>query len=325
MTVKFMVTGSMGCIGSWVLRNLVDEGVEVVAADVSSDRSRPSLLLTEEEMSTRVTWAELDITDATAVRRVVDDAGVTHIVHLAGLQIPFCAADPSLGAAVNVVGTVNVFEAARHAGVSGLTYASSLAVLGPAELYPVRPIVDDVTPMPTTLYGAYKVANESTARVYWNDHGVGSVGLRPYVVYGVGRDQGTTADLAKATLAAAAERPFHIRFDGSVAIQHANDVAKIFIAAARAGHGGASVCNLRNDVCEVSDFVDALGLVCPGSAITVADGAPLRYPADLDDAGIRAIVGDIAHTPLAAALANDVALFAELVEADKIDLSQLDP
>ncbi|MEZ4711488.1 MAG: SDR family oxidoreductase [Caldilineaceae bacterium] len=229
-----------------------------------------------------------------------------------------------MGSQVNVVGTVNIFEAARHAGVKGLAYASSLAVLGPAHLYPERPVKDNVPLLPTTLYGVYKVANEGTAQIYWQDWQVGSVGLRPYIVYGVGRDQGMTSDIAKAVLATAAGRPFHIRFDGPVGLQHANDVAQMFIGIARAQHQGAAACNLRNDVVEVADFVAKLKAMYPHSQVTFAQNAPLPFPADLDDSGLRAIIGEIPHTPLEAAIAQDYARFEALLQAGKIDLKQLE-
>lgn len=324
MTEKFMITGSMGCIGSWVLRNLVDEGVDVVATDLSTDPVRPALLLSDEEIREKIAWEKLDVTDLDAVRSVVDRHGITHIVHLAGLQIPFCRANPSLGSAVNVVGTVNILEAARHAGVKGLSYASSLAVMAPAGEYPDRPVADDVPLRPNTLYGIYKVANEGSARIYWQDWEVGSVGLRPYVVYGVGRDQGMTSDIAKAILAAAAERPFHIRFDNEITLQHADDAARIFIACARAEHRGAAACNLRNDVIDVADFVAKLQTIAPDARITYERDTPLPFPADLDDSGLRSIIGEVPHTPLEDAIVQDMGRFRELLAAGKIDLGQLE-
>jgi len=324
MTEKFMITGSMGCIGAWVLRNLVDEGVDVVATDLSTEPVRPGLLLSDEELEEKITWAQLDVTDLDAVRALVDGHGITHIVHLAGLQIPFCRANPSLGSAVNVVGTVNMLEAARHGNVKGLSYASSLAVMAPADEYPERPVADEVTLRPNTLYGIYKVANEGTARIYWQDWQVGSVGLRPYIVYGVARDQGMTSDIAKAVLAAAADKPFHIRFGNQVTLQHANDAARIFIACARAQYQGATACNLRNDVVDVSEFVEKLTTVAPNAKITFDRDVPLPFPADLDDSGLRSIIGDVPHTPLEDAIAQDMARFKTLLDAGKIDLAQLE-
>ncbi len=325
----FLITGSLGCIGAWVLRNLIDEGVTIIATDLADDPVRPRLLLSDDELA-QITFAKLDVTKLNDVRALVDEHGVTHIVHLAGLQVPFCRANPSVGAHVNVVGTVNLFEAARHAHtqnggtVQGLAYASSLAVLGPADRYPDTPVRDDVPLDPQTLYGVYKQANEGTARLYWQDWNVSSVGLRPYIVYGVGRDQGMTSDIAKAILATAAGRPFHIRFSGPFALQDADDVAKMFIASARAEHKGAATCNLRNDVITVDDFVQTLSELYPQAQITHAENAPLPFPPDLDDNGLRAILGDIPHTPLREAIQQTYERFAALLARNQVDLWQLE-
>jgi nucleoside-diphosphate-sugar epimerase len=321
----FLVTGAMGCIGAWVLRNLVVEGVRVVATDLATDPVRPGLVMTPEALA-QVTFAQLDITDLPALQSLVAQQQVTHIIHLAGLQVPFCKANPSLGARVNVVGTVNIFEAVRQSQgqVRGLSYASSLAVLGPADLYPERPVADDIPLYPGTLYGVYKQANEQTARIYWQDWQIGSVGLRPYIVYGVGRDQGMTSGIAKAILAAAAGRPYEIKFDGPVALQYADDVARMFIGAARASHAGAAACNLRNDVVTVADFIGALQAEVPQANITYTAGSLLPFPADLADSGLRAILGDMPHTPLPAAIRTTLELFKPLLAANRLDLSQLD-
>jgi nucleoside-diphosphate-sugar epimerase len=207
--------------------------------------------------------------------------------------------------------------------VRGLSYASSVAALGPDDYYAQKPVADDARLRPDTLYGVYKMANEHTARVYWQDWGVGSVGLRPYIVYGVGRDQGLTSDLAKAILATAANRPFHIKFGGTVALQYTADVAAIFIAAARAGYQGAAVCNLRNDVVAVADFVAVLKAAAPSAEITYQADNNLPFPADLEDSGLRAILGDVPHTGLATAVKETLAQFRELVAGEKVDLGQL--
>ncbi len=321
----FMLTGAMGCIGAWTIRNLVREGATVVATDLATDPARPRLLMSEDELA-RVKFVKLDVTDLKAVRAVVEDNGVTHIIHLAGLQVPFCRANPSVGAAVNVVGTVNLFEAARHnwGQVKGLAYASSLAVLGPAELYPETPVMDDVPLIPATLYGVYKQANEGTARIYWQDWQIPSAGLRPYIVYGVGRDQGMTSDIAKALLAVAAGRPYHIRFGGPTALQYADDVARMFIGCARAGYQGAAACNLRNDVVEVADFIAQVKAYDAGAALTSTPGNLLPFPYDLDDGGLRKILGKVPHTPLATAIDESVTLFRDLLDRNLVDLKQLD-
>ena len=95
-----------------------------------------------------------------------------------GCRCPTCRANPPLGALVNVIGTLNVFEAARAAGITHVVYASSAAVFGITD----EAVDETVTPEPLTHYGVFKQANEGNARVYYRDHGVSSVGLRPFTV-----------------------------------------------------------------------------------------------------------------------------------------------
>ena len=320
----FLVTGSMGCIGAWVLRHLVNDGATVVATDTSLDTRRPGLLLSPSELAA-IRLEHLDVTDKSQVLSVVRDCGVTHIIHLAGLQVPFCRANPSGGAAVNVVGTCNIFEAARElrGQVEGLSYASSVAVFGSACKYPKTPVGDDAPRLPETLYGVYKVANEDAARVYWQDWQLSSVGLRPYVVYGVARDQGMTSDITKALLAVAAGRKYHIRFSGLVALQHAGDVAHLFIESSVCGFRGAAACNLRHDVLDVGDFVAMLAARAK-APITCEANKPLPYPADLDDSGLRAVVGTVPHTKLERAIDETIAEFGKLLTAGRVDIGQLE-
>ncbi|MEZ4717232.1 MAG: NAD-dependent epimerase/dehydratase family protein [Caldilineaceae bacterium] len=139
----------------------------------------------------------------------VSAQGITHIIHLAALQVPFCKADPVAGARVNVVGTVNVFEAAKAAGLGQVVYASSIAVYGPAGHYADAILPADAPLFPQTHYGVYKQANEGTARIFWQDDGIASVALRPYTIYGPARDQGLTSEPTKAMLAASGRRLSH--------------------------------------------------------------------------------------------------------------------
>src|SRR4051794_23649624 len=182
---RFLVTGALGCIGAWVVRNLVREGVPTAIFDLASDPRRLRLIMRDDELA-QVQMLTGDITDLAAVEGALNASGATNIIHLAALQVPFCKADPVLGAQVNVVGTVNVFEVAKRTGLRRVVYASSAAVYGISEEYPEGPIEHDAPLRPRTHYGVYKQANEGTARVYWADDGVPSIGLRPYVVYGPG-------------------------------------------------------------------------------------------------------------------------------------------
>lgn len=292
----YLVTGSMGCIGAWALYHLVRQKQRVISFDISDNRSRLNLLLSAADQQP-ITFVKGDLTQFDALLSTIRTYGVTHILHLGALQVPFCRANPVLGSQVNVVGTVNVFEAARQAGITHLTYASSIAVFGPAALYPPTPLPNDAMRAPTTLYGVYKVANEDTARIYWQDYRLSSVALRPYTVYGVGRDQGLTSDPTAAILAAVRGQPYTIKFSGAMHFQWASDVAQQFIDAATVPGEGAAVYNLGNPPATVEDFVAIIKMLKPDAAITWTDDI-LAFPTILDDRLLRERVPTVYATPL---------------------------
>lgn len=317
---RFLVTGSSGCIGSWVIKLLGEAGIPVVGADIDPEPRRLAQLIPPESLPS-VSFVRLDITDLDGVLRVLEGYRVNRVIHLAALQIPFCRADPVRGALVNVVGTVNIFEAARRLGIRSLVYASSVAVFGPPSFYGDAPLSDNAPQRPETLYGIYKQANEGTARLYWQDYGVPSVGLRPWAVYGVGRDQGLTSDPTKAVKAAVLGVPFKIRFGGRLDLQYAEDVAGVFIAAARQRVAGAPVFNIRGSVVSVEEFLAELGEILPESRGLIGwEGPPLPFPPELDDRGLREFLGGrVPHTPLAEGIRRTAEIFRALKAAGRLD------
>ena len=322
MEERFFLTGALGCIGAWVVRNLVQAGVPTTIFDLGGSDYRLRLILSEDEL-TKVRLVNGDITDLAAVEHSIGETGATHIVHLAALQVPFCKADPSLGARVNVVGTVNLFEAAKRAGIKRLVYASSVAVYGRSEEYDAGPLGDDAPLNPQTHYGVYKQANEGTARVYWLDNGISSVGLRPYTLYGPGRDQGLTSGPTKAMVAAAAGQPFHIPFSGTQCLQYADDVAKIFLQAARAPFDGASVFNLRGSVVSMGEIVAAIEAAVPQAKGQITfDGPQLPFPEELDDSGLRAALGTLPETQLNEGVAQSIAVFRAALADGRMTVSK---
>jgi nucleoside-diphosphate-sugar epimerase len=226
-------------------------------------------------------------------------------VHLAALQVPLVRADPALGALVNVVGTVNVLEAARRAGLAApVVYASSIAAFGPRG-------PGDV---PQTLYGVFKRANEETALRYFEDYGVSSIGLRPHTVYGPGRDQGLTSSPTVAMLAAAAGVPYEIPFGGRLQLQYLPDVAEAFVRASEAGVTGAFVHTLDGpsaSVGEVVELVEAASGVAPGTIRWQGDALP--FPGHVDGHGFVDLLGGSVNRPLEDGVADTVARFRRLL------------
>lgn len=305
MSERILVTGANGCIGAWVVHLLAAEGVEVVAFDVAADEHRHRLI--NRGGLPDVRWVRGDLTVQADVLAAAE--GATRIIHLAALQIPFCRANPALGAAVNVTGTVHVFEAAAQLGVTQVAQASSIAVFGTSADYPDTIIPADAPRRPTTLYGVYKVATEDLAAVYRAERGVRSIGLRPHTVFGPGRDQGMTSLPSVAIERAVRREPFHVDFGGSLDFQYARDVAAAFIHAARVDIDGAPTFNLAGHSITVAEFASVTADVTGFDGITVGT-APLPVVEGADASAWFDDAGGPPPTPLRAAIEESAATFA---------------
>jgi nucleoside-diphosphate-sugar epimerase len=295
---RTLVTGALGCLGAWTLKALLDLGEEPVGYDLGDDDARLRLVLDGDERE-HVTLVSGDVTDARTLGRALDEHGITRVVHLAALQVPFCRADPARGARVNVFGTVVVFEAvrARHRRIHGLAYASSTAVYNAGD---PSPAPESGGTAPSTLYGVYKLANEGTARVFWNEDRVASIGIRPYVVYGPGRDQGMTSGPTLAMEAAARGEGFEIAYGGTAQYDFAPDVGHAFALAARAASEGAHVANFPGAPWAMDDVVAAIESAAPEIVGEITwDDTQLPFPESLESGLLEELVGPLPETPLA--------------------------
>jgi nucleoside-diphosphate-sugar epimerase len=327
--MRVLLTGGYGCIGSWIVRNLLARGDQVWVYDLREDTRRLRLLVPEDQLAA-VPFIEGNVTDLHALRRAVDLNGITHVIHLAGLQVPTCRADPMLGATVNVVGTLAVFEAVRLARpqVERLVYASSAAVYGPPDLYYAgtdsTPLPDDAPLIPSSHYGVFKVCNEGNARIYYQEFGLSSIGLRPWTVYGVGRDFGMTSEPTKAIKSVALGRRYAISYGGRQDLQYADDAAKVFIRALEAPYEGAKSYNLRGAVVDLTTFHRALCAVAPEAADLVTFGdRQLAIAYDLDDAALQRDLGPLPTTPLVDGIRQTLAIFRTLAAEGRLDADDL--
>ena len=321
---RFLVTGALGCIGAWTVRTLVREGVPVVAFDLGRDPRRIAQIVEPDELD-QVTFVTGDITDLAALERALDEQAITNVIHLAALQVPFCRADPPLGAQVNVTGTVNVFEAVRRrgAGMAPVVYTGSIGMYSPSDVDPVTGrLEEDAEAHPGNHYGVYKRANEGTARLYWTDSGVPSVGLRPMTVYGAGRDQGMTSTPTVAIAAAVLGIPYEISFGGRTLFQYAADVARTLILASRSPGTGSPVYNLGGDAVHLTDWVAAIEDAVPEAAgrITLAQ-TELPFPADIAHDRL-AELGDVPVTPYRDAIAETADIYRRLAAEGRLDAGE---
>ena len=288
----------------------------MVAYDLGGDRRRLRVLMTPDELD-RVIFATGDITDLDQLEAALDEHEINRIIHLAALQVPFCRADPPLGARVNVVGTVNVFEAAKRRAdrMGPIVYTSSIGMFSAGDVDPGSGrLLTTATPHPVNHYGVYKLANEGTARIYALDDGLTSVGLRPMTVYGVGRDQGMTSGPTKAIVAAVLGQPYTVPFGGATLYQLAEDVAGTLVLASRTTLTGAHVFNLPGAAVDQAGLVAAIDAAVPGAA-GLLDFAPvsLPFPSEIDHDGIEAL-GEVPLTPFTEGVGATVAVLRRLAD-----------
>ena len=319
MPETYFITGAQGCIGSWIVKALTERGDNPVVFDRSDDSRRLSAIMNDDDLA-RVRFITGDITDGAAVLEALSESEATRVIHLAGLQVPTCKADPVTGALVNVAGTLNVFEAARRIGINGVVYASSAAVYGMND--DDLALDESAACEPTTHYGVFKRANEGNARVYFLDHGINSVGLRPLTVYGVNRDTGLTSDPTKAMKSTVLGRPFHIRFGGATDFQYVADTAATFIACADNTPAGAHVFNLHGETVTVERIAKFINAESNTDLITFG-GPPIPIAAAMDDSAIRRLMNDLPSTPLEIGIRETMDRFAALRDAGRLDTSDL--
>jgi nucleoside-diphosphate-sugar epimerase len=308
-----------------VLKNLLDLGESVVAYDLSADTRRAAMIVEAETLS-RVVQVTGDVCDVDGLVGAIDAHAITHVIHLAALQVPFCKADPIKGARVNVLGTLAVLEAIRRSEgrIPRLSYASSAAVYGSEAEEGGGMVTEADDPHPGTHYGVFKRANEGNARVYWNDEGIPSVGFRPLTVFGPGRDQGITSSPTVACKAAVVGKKYHIPFGGKTAMVYVDDVAKLFIAAADAGLDGARVYNVCGEIVSMADIVGAIH-EASGTRDLIGFDAEKSIPITplIDEGKLRQDFKEIGMTRFSDGMRSTVATFQSLHEQGRLDTREI--
>ena len=157
------------------------------------------------------------------------------------------------------------------------------------------------------------------------DFNISSVGLRPWTVYGVGRDLGMTSEPTKAIKAALLGRPYAISFGGWTDFQYVDDVAKAFVLCLERPYSGAKSYNLRGAVVTLADFHAALGRVLPEAATLVTTGkTQIAIAYDLADDALQRDLGLMPKTSLEDGIRETVAIFRQLQAEGRLDTADLD-
>ena len=176
----YLVTGGAGFIGSNIVERLVQSGERVRILDNFSTGKRDNIVAFKDEVEV----VEGDIADLSVCHKAVSE--VEYVMHQAALpSVPRSIRDPIASNRSNVVGTLNMLQAAKEAGVKRFVYASSSSVYGDSE---VLPKVETMTPAPLSPYAVSKLAGEHYCRVFYQLYGLETVSLRYFNVFGPRQD-----------------------------------------------------------------------------------------------------------------------------------------
>ena len=297
MSRSIVVTGAAGFLGSWVTKQLLEEGWRVTAFDRVRDDTKLRRIAGNAAADT-VTWHDGDIADPNTIGPVIREARPDRVIHLAAVLIPVCKDDPVTGARINVIGHINVMEAAADAGCGHVVYASSGAATGRAR--------DGAL---FTVYGTFKHWNEEFSATRWRDRGIASIGLRPAVVYGPGREVGATAFVNAAIEDVVAGRPHRLTTRWRHRVEYVEEIADAFCKCAALDVEGAHACDLTTKVTDENDLIAVLQYVAPGCAVLMPeDESAFREPLPSDTGPLETLIGPRNHVGLAEGVARTIAI-----------------
>jgi UDP-glucose 4-epimerase len=283
--MRVLITGGMGVIGAEASRRFVKEGHRPVIFA----RHRDDNLI--RDIVDKVDVELGDITDLPRLIEVIKRNKITHIVHAAAFVGAVSAANPALSINVNVMGTVNVLEAARLMDVHRVVYTSAKGIYGPfwgdfgAPNY--KPVPEDYPKNPKRIYDAAKLMSEHTAVYYADNMGIDTVVLRFATTYGPGKTarhgkMGVTSEIVEGPFAG---RGFKIEKGGDEKddfIYNKDSAFGIYLAVT-AKNPKSRVYNIGSGVGgTLRDFESAIRKHIPDAKIEIGPGLNflgMPYPA----------------------------------------------
>lgn len=269
MTV--LVTGGGGLIGARIVQKLLKRGETVVSADMSGDQPRLDAFADEP----RLRRVACDVREYDRLLARMREFGVERVIHMAALLVPLTEDEPAIGFSVNITGATNVFEAARHAGVKRVCYATSISTYGDQSKYGDVAVNEETDRHPYSLYGYAKLINEETAKAYTRNFGLDTRGIRIAMVFGHGRVTGRSSAMSRVISAAAVGAPAvsDVAAGQPAPVIHVEDVAECMVRLGFAENLALPVYAGLNQLATVQDAVDIVRRHIPDADIRFADDA----------------------------------------------------
>ncbi len=340
---KVFITGGTGCIGAVTVYQLItqygDEIEQVLIASRSASSDQLEIWFGESLQQYvdegRIAFARVDIGDQQSLQSTLEAFQPTHLIHLGALQSPDCASNPEKGLAVNLAGTMNLFnmiEALEHP-LKRVVFASSGAVYGKRAMYPEATVAENAQLAPPNLYGVWKVAGEHLANLFHEKTGIPTVSLRLNTTFGPGRDQGTTSaptKVMKSLVIGANEGkslPFEMPYRGRENYHYVEDVGAHFAGVCMMPFDGCQAFNIKGKTIEVSQFLETVDTIANELGIAefletgiAAEATPNLFICDLDDAAVEEQFPGLPRTPIEDGIRKTIERFRVMVTQGRVKI-----
>ena len=274
--MKVLITGGMGVIGSWVSTKFVQEGHRPVLMARHLDNN---LIRTIKD---KVDIELADVVDLPRILSIIQKYHVTHIIHMAALIGALSGQNPPQSIQINVLGTLNILEAARFMKVQRVVFASAKGVYAPIEgeygppTY--KPITEDYPKKPFRIYDSAKLMGEHMGQFYQRTYGLEFAALRFSSTYGIGKtarhgdDKAVLSTLIEGALAGKPvlitkgeyqKNDFIYTKDAAHGVYLACTASKLNSSAYNIGTGRGAA---------VEDFAEEVRRLLPGASVEVRSG-----------------------------------------------------
>ena len=288
-----LVLGGTGFIGGYVTRALAAGGRRVTAYARSGPSPEMRAVLREE--AERITIVNGSVSNLPGLLASIQAIKPSAIVHAAAnVDVPTLLMDPYQAFVDNVTSTINVFEAARLAGVRKVVFFSSIGVLPPRRYEPIdvsHPLILARSGPGTGSYGAAKASGELVAYAYSQAYGLDVRIIRPSAVYGFGMPWHSANNIKQLVEPAVRGEPAELVSGGTLArdYTHVQDVADLTAAVLSAGNDtdrvfyaatGQALANAHDVAKIIMDLI-------PSANVSVSD---VTTPFDDMEASFRGIL-----------------------------------
>lgn len=338
---KILITGGTGCIGAVTVYKLIseygDQVEQILIASRSGSAEQLEIWLGDTLQAHvnagKIAFAKVDIGDNHSLRQTLRDFAPTHLIHLGALQSPDCQAYPERGVAINLTGTMNLFEMVSELSnpLERFVFASSGAVYGKRAMYPEATVSETAQLAPPNLYGVWKVAGEHLAALFHEQTGTSTVSLRLNTTFGPGRDQGTTSAPTKVmkSLAIGANEgkkiPFLMPYKGRENYHYVEDVGAHFAGVCMLPFEGCQAFNIKGKTIDVADFLDAVKQVAVEMGVEEyletgidPEATPNLFICDLDDSAIEAQFSGLPRTEIKDGIRKTMKCFQQMADSGKV-------